>query len=1691
MKKNTDIKLKVVEALQDDVYKGVARIDPNLMRALGLNRGDYISIVGGRETVAIVDRAYPADVGEKIIRIDGLIRKNARTSVGEQIAVKKANIVAAKKVSIAPAQKGLMIQADPEFFKNGLLGRAVVKGDVIALGSVQRRRDVMNDGFPDIFGDLQDFFGGSFGFTGFQQMRFLVISATPNQPCVINEYTEVILNPKAVEVTENILPGVTYEDIGGLSEEVRKIREMVELPLKHPEIFDKLGIEPPKGVILQGPPGTGKTLLAKAVANETDSNFVLLNGPECMCVGGETNILTNPKGYVKAQEIFEQKGNTEDIGNYILKKLDEPISTYSYKDGKIEKAHITHVTKLNAESYKVKLSDGNQVEVSENQPFLVYRNSELVWETAKNLKEGDFIARLNKLNLPEESYKIPLDELKFVSVERDTKYAIQSKNLSRSNFIKLAERTTPELMELLGLIVSDGNISGKGDSVGFYSDDKDLIERFKFLMRKVFGIDNFKERKQGNLFGAIVYSKLLVEYLKILGFFNRNKEVIPAYFFSLPKNEIQAFVKGYFDGDGTVSRLRIKNMIYPTQVLYSVKKEFLMQLQSLMLLKLGIQCKIQEHKTPKGLMHKLVVRGNEGRVKFLDIGATSKHKFERLKEIKKVVRIKEHENIPHPSLLIDSIRNNLPYKEYRNKDYYIYKNGKATKHSLKVLYDLAMKNNILNENIKKEFGLLTRNDIGWEKIESIESCGKKELFDFTVDKDSFVGAPYFFLHNSKFYGESEKKVRDIFEEAEKNAPSIIFIDEIDAIAPKREDVQGEVERRVVSQLLTMMDGLKSRGRVVVIGATNRINSIDPALRRPGRFDREISISVPDKAGRLNILKIHTRSMPLKGVNLDILASKTHGFVGADLSALTKEAAMNVLRKLLPELKLEDDVPIPSEILDKISVKIEDFEEALKVVRPSAMREVLVETPNISWNDIGGLDSTKQSLKEAVEWPLKNFDGFKNLGIRPPRGILLYGPPGTGKTLLAKAVAKESEANFINVKGPSLLCIAGNVPIISSLCGLQKIENFYNILEEDSIVENKDNIEYLVPKNDVFIQALKDKKINLSKVVRAYKLNVKDVYKVTFEDGNFIEVSANQPFFAFDNGLSWIKSRDLKEGVLIAYPNKLNIFNKQIEIKIPDNKDLRLIREDNNFNYVKIFSSKREARLPKFMNEQLAEFLGWFVSEGSISKEKISVKVYNISSENKKRIKELFELFVSKDRIKEFDKGVAVYSAPLIYYLEELFGQKLGGKKSYSIKVPKRIFFGDERIISAFLRGAWLGDGHVDELKAEYGSMSEELSQGISYLLTFLGIRHRFWNRKDNMFMITISGKEDLIKFNNSVFKRDYGIEVRRYYNAHLILPQIGYLLRKLKEKAGLKYSKTNSEGKYIPEGLFEAIISGRKEIGIHRLRRIISIFEDKLNDEDKNSEEFKILKFLVESDLLWMRVKKIENAKEQIMYDIETEDGNFVGGKRPLLLHNSMWVGESEKGVRKIFERARQVAPCIIFFDEIDSLAGRRGVDMGTRVTERVLNQLLAEMDGLEEIKGVTVIGATNRPDMLDPALLRPGRFDRIILVDVPDSISRRKILEVHIRNTPLGSDVNIGEIVKMTEGFVGADIEALVREAAMNALRRDMESKLVTKEDFDEAFNRVKSSVSAESAKRYKKIEEYYLRSAKAGMEIGPVYTG
>jgi len=705
-----EISLRVGDAKQRDVARGIARIDQKTMEKLNVSAGDVIEIFGKRRTSAIAWPAYSEDQGRDIIRIDGFTRKNAGVSINEYVTITKAEVKDAVSIVLAPIDMRLNVDEDfTNFVKNRLMERTFIEGDTTL---------VMMLGHP---------------------VQFTVMKTRPHGILRLTYDTKLqILTEPAPEAKLGV-PRTTYEDIGGLQEEIQRLREMVELPMRHPEIFQRLGIDPPKGVLLHGPPGCGKTLLARAVANESDANFFSINGPEIM---------------------------------------------------------------------------------------------------------------------------------------------------------------------------------------------------------------------------------------------------------------------------------------------------------------------------------------------------------------------------------------------------------------------------------------------------------------------------------SKFYGESEARLREMFQQAEKNAPAIIFIDELDSVAPKREEVTGEVERRVVAQLLALLDGLTSRGNVIVIGATNRPNALDPALRRPGRFDREIEIGIPDKKGRHEVLQVHTRGMYLADdVDLKKLSEVAHGYTGADLAALSREAGMKALRRYLPEIDLEQE-RIPPAVLEKMKVTMEDFMNAFREITPTAMREVAIEVPTVHWDEVGDLGEVKQELRESVEWPLKSAEVFERMGIKPPKGILLFGPPGCGKTLLARAVATESEANFISIKGPE-------------------------------------------------------------------------------------------------------------------------VFSK---------------------------------------------------------------------------------------------------------------------------------------------------------------------------------------------------------------------------------------------------------------------------------------------------------------------------------------------------------WVGESEKAIREVFRKARMSAPSIVFFDEIDSLVPRRGSGYGdSGVTDRVISQLLTEIDGITALQDVVVIAATNRPDIVDPAVLRPGRFDRLIYVPEPGEEGRLQILKIHAKGMPLAKDVDLQELARVTKGYSGADIESSCREAALYALRRDMNTKEVALADFSEAFKKVGPSITPDMENWYK----------------------
>ena len=1049
-----EARLKVMEALQEEAYKGIVRIDSGTMGHIKVRPGDIVEIEGNRKTVAIVDRAYPSDVGQEVIRMDGIVRRNAKTGIGEVVNVRTAEVKEAKSVTVAPAQQGVMIQAHPDVFKRGLLGRAMIKGDIVALGGTNRRKRTLSDSplFDEIFNVFGEDFMGNFGLSS---LKFIVVDTNPKEAVIISDGTEIKVNPKAMEVIEENIPEVNYEDIGGLSDEIIKIREMVELPLRHPEIFKKLGIEPPAGVLLHGPPGTGKTLLAKAVANESEANFILINGPEIMnkfygeCVDENSLVFTNGIGLTPINEAIQNS----DVHN---------IAALDFENQKTSMLPISDRFDKGVQNTLTVKTPHGSITTTPTSRLLVLRNGEPEWVFVKDLKKNDFVA--TSKNMPRGKEEIPilinflknnnylqgdkvrkifdlyngygknketaeilgikqrrLEDLKYrksVPVKIIKKLIEGKEDLIEGDFNlmgkgKIPFRFNSEIAYLIGLIIGDGHLrytykNKHVTTIHFTNDDKKVVEKYKKNMNDVFGIKDIKyDGKYGYYFSSSIIGTLLHK-LGIPYSDKSHNAIIPNYVLNLPDEMLKEFIKGLFDSDGEVHFVKSGRQI----IHYTMSEKLNIGLR-LALLRFNIQTTLGRKKDGTYILTISDVNSIDRFRK--EIGFNH---IKRNKRLKKEIIVKYNKPVYDRIPVYDFLKNiakeyKISKREFLRNKINLFAVKSYTDKQIKKTIRILKRYKVDYKEIEK-LELLNKNDILWSPIKEINE-GTAHVYDLTVPKDHNFIANGFIVHNS------EKRLREVFEEAEKNAPSIIFIDEIDAIAPKREEVHGELERRVVAQMLALMDGLKNRGRVVVIAATNRPNAIDPALRRPGRFDREISFGVPDKKGRLNILKIHTRNMPLdKTVNLKDISAITHGFVGADLNALAKEAAMNVLRRLLPDFTLREKDPIPKELLDKLVITGTDFKESLKIVRPSAMREVLVEIPNVKWENVGGLESTKQELKEAVEWPLKYPSSFKRLGIKPPRGILLYGPPGTGKTMLAKAVANESEANFILVKGPELL-----------------------------------------------------------------------------------------------------------------------------------------------------------------------------------------------------------------------------------------------------------------------------------------------------------------------------------------------------------------------------------------------------------------------------------------------------------------------------------------------------------------------------------------------------------------------------------------------------------------------------------------------------------------------------------------------
>ncbi len=892
------VQLKVLEAYTRDVGRGVARIDYDAMDALDASTGDVIDIKGKRRTVAKCLPLYPSDEGRGIVRIDGLIRNNAGVAIGDVVVVKKIKAPPAEKVIVAPLEAVPPI--DERYLADALESVPVTKGDNIMI----------------------PYFGG--------RLTFQVIGVSPvAEAALITQRTVFVISEKG-EALRGV-PQVTYEDIGGLKDEIQKVREMIELPLRHPEIFEKLGVEAPKGILLYGPPG---------------------------CIVGDSLIALENGGLIRIDELA--RGMVP--GVYLA---DLPV----YPPASAKALHIYDVP----ETVEAVTETGKRLRMTLNHPLM----TEGGWKEAEKLRAGDRVKTIRWIPSPTQ-YVVVNDQ-------------IDMKRLHTHPTIpKIWDE---QLGELFGIFIAEGTASR--DRVFFTIEkfEEELAARIRDGM-KLFGVEGYTVPKQGKQCNVLRFdNRGLADFFRT--YWSTVEKKVPTPILMSPNTVIAAFLRGLFEGDGYA---RAGRQYYG--VFLKSKHRKLMEEVQTALLRFGIASRIHggPYVTKGGkdsASYVLAIRGKESVRKFSDdVGFISERKKGRINTILR----KYKRNLSYLKDDFEEIRSVKKLEGWQR----VYDFEVPSTHSF-------FSNGILSHNTGKT--LLAKAVATESNAHFIPISGPEIM--------------------SKFYGESEARLREIFKEAKEKSPTIIFIDEIDSIAPKREEVTGEVERRVVSQLLSLMDGLEARGKVIVIAATNRPNAIDPALRRPGRFDREIEIRVPDKKGRLEILLIHSRHMPLaqaeekhgnteeKLVDIEKLAAVTHGFVGADLEYLCKEAAMKTLRRNLPDIQLEEDRLSP-ETLDKLIVTMQDFEAALRDITPSAMREVYLETPDVKWSDIGGLEGVKKDLQEAVEWPLKYADLYDKIGYTMPKGIMLYGPSGTGKTLLAKAVATESEANFISVRGPELL-----------------------------------------------------------------------------------------------------------------------------------------------------------------------------------------------------------------------------------------------------------------------------------------------------------------------------------------------------------------------------------------------------------------------------------------------------------------------------------------------------------------------------------------------------------------------------------------------------------------------------------------------------------------------------------------------
>jgi len=1029
------IKLRAIEARLKDVGRGRIRMADEAMKQIGVTPGDIVEIqdvTKGRRTAAVVWMAFKDDQDQKIVRIDGITRGNLKIRTNDMVLLRKADFKIAESVILAPLVELSIDSTLIKFIKQKLLGYPVTGGDQVRVQWIG------------------------------QGLHYVVQRTTPEKSIVIvTDTTHLKIMEKAV--LDDRKGKINYEDIGGLDDAIQRIREMIELPLRHPELFKRLGISPPKGVLLHGPPGCGKTMIAKAVAGETDANFISIAGPEIMskfygeCVVGDSLVITNGTGLNSISEAVRSNNVHFTTG-------------LNFKTGEIGLLPVKTIFDKGVQDTLNIQTPHGCIELTPSSRLLVLCDGVPTWIFADELSVGDQIAAAREINI--RNTKIPLllsylpdktliggdlvkklfnqasgyrknniiaeklgidqrkyERLKYGGRKVPAKYLKVLFSLfpekEQSQLFLTKERKVPlymtaDLMYIIGILSGDGHlryshVAGTVTQVILTTKDKAIRKRYAKAVESTFNI----LLKSNPEYEESVYfdSRPIGDLINNLGvpYSQKSSTVkVPAYVLMLPDDMLGAYLQGLFDADGGIQfTSKSSKKGRAIQISYYSKSKKLVEGIRLCILRFGV-LSTWGSQTKDGIWRISITDINS-----LDrfrkyIGFTHEKKSRILNQESETAYVSpNYDRIP-VSRWIYEIGKELGITQRE-----LLQNGinpavkGLTPEQLQKASEILSNKGTSSANLDRIKKLLDMKII-WTPIRKIEK-GKAKVYDFEVPEDHNFVANGLIVHNS------EARLRDMFTEAKKSSPSIIFIDEIDAIAPKREEVTGEVERRVVAQILSLMDGLEGRGNVIVVGATNRANALDPALRRPGRFDREISITVPSAKERLEILQIHTRTMPgIDKVDLKKISEITHGFVGADLAALAREAAMKTLREFLPQILMPETASISPRLLSSLKVTMEHFMEALKEVQPSAIREVFIETPDVKWSDIGGLDEAKRELIESVEWPIKERENLKRLGIIPPRGILLFGPPGTGKTLLAKAVANKCEANFISVKGPELV-----------------------------------------------------------------------------------------------------------------------------------------------------------------------------------------------------------------------------------------------------------------------------------------------------------------------------------------------------------------------------------------------------------------------------------------------------------------------------------------------------------------------------------------------------------------------------------------------------------------------------------------------------------------------------------------------